>query len=136
SERERGAVAPGVLVERLLAVAAAEVNRLARELRAMLCGHAVDHHAADWVLRLDPDRRRRERHSFGGGKLRAAPVLDDLGGDADGDLLRRDGADVEPGGGLQSAEALRLGATRLQRLEDHRGPAAARDQADVAGAGR
>src|SRR4029453_19350447 len=132
---KRGAVALGILVEHLLAVAAAEIHGPLRELRAKLRGRAVDHHAADRVLGFDADRSRGRRLRFRAHCLLAAAMLDDLGEDAHGDLFGGDRADIEPGRRLESAETVGRGAALLHPLEDHRGAPPARDQADVSGVG-
>src|SRR6058998_2671078 len=94
---ERRAVALGILVEHLLAVAAAEIHRTSRELRAKLRGCAVDDHAADRVLRFDADRDRRSRLRLDADGLLGPAMLDDLGEDAHGDLFGRHRTDVEAG---------------------------------------
>src|SRR5438093_9572668 len=126
SERRRRAVALRILVEHLLAVATAKEHGSPREVRAVLRGIAVDDHAADRVLGLDPYRGRRDRLRVGADCLLAPAMLDDLGEDAHGDLFGSDRADVEPGRGLEPCEPIRRGATGLQALEAHRGSPATR----------
>src|SRR5262249_27633713 len=58
-ELQRRAVPLGILVEHLLAVAAAEIDRPPRELGAEPRGRAVDDHSADRVFGVDPDVGRR-----------------------------------------------------------------------------
>src|SRR5262245_3683989 len=132
---QRGAIALGLLVEHLLAVATAEVHGALRELRAELRGHAVDHHAADRILRLDANQHGRGGLRLDGDGLVTAAVLDDLGEDAHGDLFWGDRADVEPGRRLEPAEPVGRGAALLHALHNRRGAPLARHQADVARVG-
>src|SRR5437899_10619033 len=111
---ERRAVSLRILVEHLLAVATAEEHDSPGEVRAVLRGRAVDGHAADRVLGLDPHRGRRDRLRAGADRLLAPTMLDDLGEDAHCDLIGSDRADVEPGRGLEPAEAIGRGAPCLQ----------------------
>ncbi len=97
----------------------------------MLGRGAVDPHPADRV-----DRGLRGRRLHREARLGGAPVLDDLGEDADGDLVRAHRADVEPGGRLEPREALEAHAGLAQALDDPGRPAAAGDQAHVAGVRR
>src|SRR5439155_603911 len=107
-----------------------------RELRAELCGRAVDDHAEDRVLRVDPGRDRRWlRLRLGRARLVAPAMLDDLGEDAHRDLFGCHRADVEPGRRPEPTAPLGRHATLLEAFEDHPGPPATRDQAHVAGVG-
>src|SRR5213593_220668 len=132
---ERRSVALRILVEHLLAVATAKEHDSPGEVRAVLRGRAVDGHAADRVLGLDPHRGRRDRLRAGADRLLAPAMLDDLGEDAHGDLLWGDSADVESGGGLEPAKAIWRSATSLQALENYSGSPPACDQAHVARVG-
>src|SRR5262249_340586 len=74
-------------------------------------------------------------HADGGDvRLGYLAVLDGdgLGGDADGDLLRRDGADVEPDRRMHHAQGVGRDAFLAQRVEDPFDLRLAADEADVA----
>ena len=64
-------------------------------------------------------------------RARAPATRDDLGQDADRDLLRRDGAEVEPGRGLEPAQTIVRDRARAEGLDHDAGPRRARDQAHV-----
>src|SRR5207249_4787798 len=111
---QREAVPLRILVEHLLAVAAAEIHRTSRELRAELHGRTVDDHSTDRVLRFDPDGGRGWLR-LGVADLVAPAMLDDLGENAHRDLLGRHRADVEPRRRLQPAAPLRWHAALPRR---------------------
>ena len=93
------------------AALAAEVGALAVDVEADRGGGDRDLHAAD---RVASTRRRRRRR---GGLRRVRVALrDELGEDRDRDLLRRAGADSNPGRGVQ------LGAQLVGHLERARPP--------------
>ena len=107
---------------------------------------ALDGHAADRVEQDDVVDDRLERRSSAGIDPRrpspgpgdghevgaAAPDLDELGEDRQGDLLGRLGAEVEAGRRPQRGEPL-LGDRRLlaQPLAHDAGPGRRRDEPDV-----
>src|SRR5262249_58549808 len=103
---ERRAVALGVLIEHLLAMAATEVHRASGELRTELRGRAVDHHAADRVPGLDADESRGCRLRLRTQRLLATAVLNDLGEEAHRDLFGGDPTHVGPGPRPEAARSL------------------------------
>src|SRR5579883_1304594 len=76
-------------------------------------------------------------HELGTGFVRhadgwtAVPDVDDLGQDADGDLRRRHGADVDADGRLHLGQVVQRDAFVLQQLEDGEDAPPAADHADV-----
>src|SRR3546814_10311863 len=69
---------------------------------------------------------------FACGRAAAAPALfHNLGDDGKGDLLRRDGADVEAGGRAQTGELRGIEALFLQPRLQHTSLAPAADESDV-----
>ena len=71
-------------------------------------------------------------HRIDGGCVLAVLDGDQLGEDADGDLLRRDGADVEADRRVHARQRLGRHPVRRQRVVDARDLGAAADQAEVA----
>src|SRR5690242_4345680 len=89
-----------------------------------------------------PERRRVVDTLFLAGELRRRPLhrrgmrlavlhRDQLGEDADGDLLRRDGADVETDWRMHARQQRRIHALFDQRVVDTRDLGAAADQPQV-----
>src|SRR5436309_1077988 len=100
-ERPRRLRARRLAIERRLARPAAEVHEAGGGLGAVLRRGDVDAHPTDRV-----DRGLRGRRLHREARLGRAPVLDDLGEDADGNLVWAHRADVETGGRLEPREAL------------------------------
>src|SRR3954469_1962195 len=115
-------MAHGVGGVRGAAALAAEVDGRAVVLEAGRRVRDQDLHAADRVDRgCRRFRRRRWRDAL-------AADADDLGEDRQRDLLRGVGADVEAG---RRVHALAQGVVDVERGEDRRAAAAARDEPDV-----
>ena len=114
--------------EGVLAAGAAEVVALTVDVGMDGRLDGRDGHLADRVDRRGARGRLVDEKRQGAEAQRGIPLLDDLGEDRQGDLLRRPRTDVQPG---RRVHALLERVVDIEGVEHRPTPLGARDQADV-----
>src|ERR1700676_2658333 len=103
-----------LLVKRLLASGATEVERPGVKLRLVLCPFDVDGHAANWILGFGRSGCQVQHV----GLARLTSALNDFGKNADPTLFLGSGLYIQAGGSARPGETPLVHASFGERLDD------------------